>query len=103
MQYYLVCLGLVAGAKTSSTVDAWLLAYVYYLKAIAELTFLHARKQGIRLKEDFSQEDANSYDTEFFTRKATTSLDKCLVHLQRAGEEAGCLATAAHELKDQII
>lgn len=53
------------------------LAYAYYLKAFAECTFLAARRQDITLAEDFdTEEDGQSYDQDFFRKKARTSLAK---------------------------
>jgi len=49
----LTCLGLVAGAKTAQ-VSSWNLAYAYYLKGFAEMTFLVAKRSGIKLKDDFT-------------------------------------------------
>ena len=93
-QYYLVCLGLVAGAKASTDSNGWNLAYAYYLKAFAEMTFLMAKRKGIKLVDDFSQAEG-TYDLQFFTRKASTSLNKCLINLNQVGEIDGVLAQAA--------
>ena len=88
-QFYLTALGLVAGSKTQiekmkemvlgeAKLQAYYtLAYAYYLKAFAECTFLAARRQNITLAEDFdTEEDGQSYDQDFFRKKARTSLAK---------------------------
>ena len=68
-QFYLTALGLVAGSKTQvekmkenilgdEKMQAYYtLAYSYYLKALAECTFLAARRQSINLAEDFDNEE----------------------------------------------
>ena len=66
--------------------NQWVLAYSYYLKAFAEMTFLAAKRRGIRLKDDFDQND-DRYTLEFFERKAKTSLQKCLVQLESLNEQ----------------
>lgn len=68
-KYYITTIGLVAGAKTildESQQGYWVLAYCYYLKAFAEMTFLAARKQNISLKEDFEQQEELEFDLAFF-------------------------------------
>lgn len=45
-QYYLACLGLVAGAKQAK-INNFCMAYAYYLKSLAELTFLYAKRNNI--------------------------------------------------------
>lgn len=92
----MVCLGLVAGAKTAEASN-WHLAYAYYLKAFAEMTFLVAKRSGLKLKEDFTAADGN-YDVEFFTNKASTSLRKCLKNLDTVGERDGLLSLAVQEM-----
>lgn len=37
------------------------LAYAYYLKAFAEMTFLAAKRQGLKLKDDFVGEKDGEY------------------------------------------
>lgn len=99
-QYYLTCLGLVAGAKTAEA-SSWHLAYAYYLKAFAEMTFLVAKRSGLKLKDDFTAADGN-YDEQFFTTKASTSLRKCLTNLEAVGESQGLLSMAVHQMIKQI-
>lgn len=70
-----MCIGLVAGAKASQTAS-WQLAYAYYLKAFAEMTFLSARKMGITLKEDFDATEGD-FGVQHFTKKASMNLKKC--------------------------
>ncbi len=78
-QFYLACLGLVAGAKQGD-VSQWNLAYAYYLKAVGEMTFLMAKRQNVKLKDDFTQAE-DKYNVDFFAYKARTSLTKCLNNL----------------------
>jgi hypothetical protein len=54
----------VAGAKASQA-SSWQLAYAYYLKAFAEMTFLSARKMGVVLKEDFDPSEGD-FDAKHF-------------------------------------
>lgn len=54
----------------------WQLAYAYYLKAFAEMTFMSAKKQNIALKEDFDPSDGD-FDAIYFERKAIRSINKC--------------------------
>jgi len=58
-----------------------LLGYSYYLKARAELTFLEARKQGIKLKDDFSDAEAKMFTAQYFKKKATKSIESSLIAL----------------------
>lgn len=44
----------------------FMLGYAYFLKARAEQTFMEARKQGITLKEDFNQQEAQLFNVEHF-------------------------------------
>lgn len=67
------------------------------MKAFAEMTFLMAKRKGIKLQDDFSEAEG-SFDLKFFTRKASTSLNKCLINLQQVGETDGVLAQAAHQM-----
>ena len=71
----MLCIGLVAGAKASQA-SSWQLAYAYYLKAFAEMTFLSARKMGVALKEDFDPSEGD-FDAKHFQAKASSSLKKC--------------------------
>lgn len=95
-QCYLVCLGLVAGAK-SSEASKWHLAYAYYLKAFSEMTFLMAKRMGIRLKEDFTAADGN-YGEDYFKIKSKASLTKCLQNLEIVGESQSILSRAVVEM-----
>lgn len=61
------------------------LAYAYYLKAFAEMTFLAAKRQGLKLKDDFVGEKDGEYSLEYFEVKAKTSLHKCEAILERLG------------------
>lgn len=59
------------------------LAYAYYLKAFAEMTFLAAKRQGLKLKDDFSpDEQQGDYSQDYFERKSRTSLTKCMSILE---------------------
>ncbi len=53
-----------------------MLGYSYFLKAKAELTFREARKQGITLKEDFSEKESELFTIDYFSNKAQKSLSK---------------------------
>lgn len=81
----MACLGIVAGAKQGE-VSQWNLAYAYYLKAFGEMTFLMAKRQDVKLKDDFTQAE-DKYNEAFFAMKARTSLTKCLSSLTAVGEE----------------
>jgi hypothetical protein len=91
--YYLKCIELVTSLKSESKratshgrVDAehlrFLLGYCYFMKALAETTFLQARKQGIMLKEDFGPQESQFFNSEYFKAKAEKSLMKASLHLE---------------------
>ena len=82
-EFYLLCIGLVAGAKALQS--DWQLAYAYYLKAFAEMTFLNARKLGVTLKEDFDPSEGD-FGEKFFQLKAKTSISKCKRVLVASGQ-----------------
>lgn len=85
-EYYLSCIKLVTQLKqerflqqaspAEADANTYLLGYAYYLKARAEHTFLEARKQGIRLKEDFSDQESKMFTADYFKTKAARSCDK---------------------------
>ncbi|CDW90850.1 tetratricopeptide repeat-containing protein [Stylonychia lemnae] len=58
------------------------LGYAYYLKAQAESTFMQARCQGIRLEDDFDEEDEKVMDVDYLHDKAKNSFEKCKWILQ---------------------
>jgi hypothetical protein len=91
-EYYLLCIGLVAGAKASQAAN-WQLAYAYYLKAFAEMTFLSARKMGVTLKEDFDATEGD-FNAKHFAEKAMSSLKKCRRALISSGSIHSLIAQA---------
>lgn len=93
-----MCIGLVAGAKASQGAS-WQLAYAYYLKAFAEMTFLSARKLGVTLKEDFDKFEGD-FNAEFFKRKASTSLAKCRRALIYSGGAESSLIKEAVDIME---
>lgn len=94
-------MGIVAGAKQADS-SQWDLAYAYYLKAFGEMTFLMAKRQDIKLKDDFTKEEADKYNEAFFARKVTTSLGKCQRNLEAVGERDGMLWKACQAIIEQI-
>ena len=91
-EYYLSCKGLVAGAKASQT-QHFKLAYCYYLKAFAEMTFYSARKMGFVLKDDFAVSDAE-FNQAYFFKKAQTSIKKCKTAILISNESHSLLKDA---------
>ena len=91
--YYLKCIELVTSLKSENKrassqdrVEAehqrFLLGYCYFMKALAETTFLQARKQGIMLKEDFGPQESQFFNSEYFKAKAEKSLIKASFYLE---------------------
>ena len=88
--FYLACIGLVTKLKQelillafngniSKTDNAkYVLGYSYYLKAKAEFTFFEARKQGITLKDDYSNQETKMFNAGYFKTKVLKSCQKSI-------------------------
>ncbi len=100
-EYYLLCIGLVAGAKASQGAS-WQLAYAYYLKAFAEMTFLSAKRMGVTLKEDFDASEGE-FDAKYFQTKASSSLMKCKRALITMGAVHGLIEQAIETMEAQLV
>lgn len=51
------------------------------------------------MKEDFNQKNENEFNLEFFLKKATTSITKCLAMIEKCGMEDSEMAKYVNEMQ----